>query len=58
MLNVGGLFRYSVSAKGQLSVTGVLREDAGFYVCSALSVAGSAVARAYLQVRMFLWFRR
>ncbi|BET03166.1 roundabout [Nesidiocoris tenuis] len=42
--------RFSVSAKGQLSVTGVLREDAGFYVCSALSVAGSAVARAYLQV--------
>ncbi|XP_073968766.1 roundabout homolog 2-like isoform X2 [Rhodnius prolixus] len=42
--------RMAVSSKGQLSVHGVLREDAGFIVCSALSVAGSAVARAFLQV--------
>lgn len=48
--------RMAVSSKGQLSVHGVLREDAGFIVCSALSVAGSAVARAFLQVSVFFLY--
>lgn len=43
--------RLHVSPQGQLTIHGVLREDAGFLVCSALSVAGSATARAYLEVR-------
>ncbi|XP_024086155.1 roundabout homolog 2-like isoform X2 [Cimex lectularius] len=42
--------RYWVSPKGQLNVKGVAREDAGLYLCTALSVAGSTTARAYLQV--------
>ncbi|XP_014250865.1 roundabout homolog 2-like isoform X2 [Cimex lectularius] len=43
--------RFAVSPSGRLSINGVLREDSGFLVCSALSVAGSATARAFLQVR-------
>ncbi|XP_073999543.1 roundabout homolog 2-like isoform X2 [Rhodnius prolixus] len=43
--------RFAVSQSGQLSIHGVLKQDAGFIVCSALSVAGSATARAFLQVR-------
>ncbi|XP_054285498.1 roundabout homolog 2-like [Macrosteles quadrilineatus] len=40
----------AVDQDGTLTITGVQREDAGFLVCSALSVAGSATARAFLQV--------
>lgn len=40
----------TVAPEGSLTITGVQREDAGFLVCSALSVAGSTTARAYLQV--------
>uniref|UniRef100_A0A146L1T0 Roundabout 2 n=1 Tax=Lygus hesperus TaxID=30085 RepID=A0A146L1T0_LYGHE len=43
--------RMAVSQDGRLTIHGVLREDSGFIVCSALSVAGSATARAFLQVR-------
>lgn len=43
--------RFAVSQSGQLSIHGVLKQDAGFIVCSALSVAGSATARAFLQVK-------
>ncbi|XP_014248360.1 roundabout homolog 2-like isoform X2 [Cimex lectularius] len=43
--------RLAVSQTGKLSIHGVLREDSGFFVCSALSVAGSATTRAFLQVR-------
>lgn len=39
-----------VNAHGTLRIQGVQREDAGFLVCSALSVAGSSSVRAYLQV--------
>ncbi|KAK9702129.1 Immunoglobulin I-set domain [Popillia japonica] len=39
-----------VSSVGTLKIQGVQREDAGFLVCSALSVAGSNTARAFLQV--------
>lgn len=40
-----------VNAHGTLRIQGVQREDAGFLVCSALSVAGSNSVRAFLQVR-------
>lgn len=39
-----------VNAHGTLRIQGVQREDAGFLVCSALSVAGSTSVRAFLQV--------
>nr|CAH7726111.1 unnamed protein product [Callosobruchus chinensis] len=39
-----------VNAHGTLRIQGVQREDAGWLVCNALSVAGSNSARAYLQV--------
>lgn len=39
-----------VSSQGTLQIRGVQKEDAGYYVCSALSVAGSATIRAFLQV--------
>ncbi|KAL1128890.1 hypothetical protein AAG570_013424 [Ranatra chinensis] len=42
--------RLQVTPQGTLNIHGVLRQDAGFIVCSALSVAGSATARAFLQV--------
>lgn len=40
-----------VNSHGTLRIQGVQREDAGFLVCSALSVAGSNSVRAFLQVR-------
>jgi len=40
-----------VTPEGTLKIQGVQREDAGFLVCSALSVAGSTTVRAFLQVR-------
>lgn len=40
-----------VNSQGTLRIQGVQREDAGFLVCSALSVAGSNTVRAFLQVR-------
>lgn len=39
-----------VTGQGTLQIRGVQKEDAGYYVCSALSVAGSATIRAFLQV--------
>lgn len=39
-----------VSTQGTLRIQGVQREDDGFLVCSALSVAGSNTVRAFLQV--------
>ncbi|KAL1128888.1 hypothetical protein AAG570_013422 [Ranatra chinensis] len=42
--------RMEVTPQGTLNIHGVLREDSGFVVCSALSVSGSATARAFLQV--------
>ncbi|XP_031630104.1 roundabout homolog 2 isoform X2 [Contarinia nasturtii] len=40
----------SVNSQGTLHIRGVQKEDAGYFVCSALSVAGSATIRAFLQV--------
>lgn len=43
-----------VSSDGTLRIQGVQKEDAGFLVCSALSVAGSTTARAFLQVSLLM----
>jgi len=42
--------RFSVSSEGALTISGVRKEDRGYYVCSALSVVGSSMAKAYLTV--------
>lgn len=42
--------RLAVHTDGTLIIDGARKEDTGHYICSALSVAGSAVARVYLQV--------
>ncbi|XP_055387445.1 roundabout homolog 2 [Condylostylus longicornis] len=39
-----------VTNKGTLQIRGAQKEDAGYFVCSALSVAGSSTIRAFLQV--------
>lgn len=44
-----------VTNQGTLQIRGVQKEDAGYFVCSALSVAGSATIRAFLQVIIFLF---
>lgn len=42
--------RYSVSMSGELTITDVHHEDSGFYVCQAISVAGSVLTKALLEV--------
>ncbi|XP_041850026.1 roundabout homolog 2-like isoform X2 [Melanotaenia boesemani] len=42
--------RYSVSMSGELTITDVHPEDSGFYVCQAISVAGSVLNKALLEV--------
>uniref|UniRef100_A0A8B9LN78 Roundabout, axon guidance receptor, homolog 2 (Drosophila) n=1 Tax=Astyanax mexicanus TaxID=7994 RepID=A0A8B9LN78_ASTMX len=42
--------RFSVSPSGDLTITGVQRADAGYYICQALTVAGSILAKAQLEV--------
>lgn len=42
---------FLVTPNGALQIRGVQKEDAGYLVCSALSVAGSTSVRALLQVR-------
>lgn len=44
-----------VTNEGSLHIQGALRDDAGFLICSAFSVAGSSTARAFLQVNLTLW---
>ena len=43
--------RFSVTEDGTLVIEPVRKEDAGDYVCQAFSVAGSAFAKANLQVK-------
>uniref|UniRef100_A0A8C9UKC7 Roundabout homolog 3 n=1 Tax=Spermophilus dauricus TaxID=99837 RepID=A0A8C9UKC7_SPEDA len=43
--------RFSVSPRGQLNITEVQSEDAGYYVCQAVSVAGSILAKALLEIK-------
>nr|XP_037279955.1 LOW QUALITY PROTEIN: roundabout homolog 1-like [Rhipicephalus microplus] len=42
--------RFSVSHEGTLTITGVRKEDRGYYVCSALSVIGSSMAKGHLEI--------
>ncbi|XP_062450739.1 roundabout homolog 3 [Rhea pennata] len=42
--------RFSVAPGGEMTVADVQAADAGYYVCQAISVAGSVVARALLEV--------
>lgn len=42
--------RFSVTPEGSLLISTVKKEDAGFYICSALSVVGSSTAKAYLNI--------
>ncbi|XP_063304655.1 roundabout homolog 2 isoform X4 [Pelobates fuscus] len=42
--------RYSVSPTGDLTITNIQRLDAGYYICQALTVAGSILAKAQLEV--------
>ena len=44
--------RFSVLANGELRIRDVRREDEGVYVCSALSVAGSSIAKAELRIAL------
>lgn len=39
-----------ITSDGSLEIQGVEKDDAGYFICSALSVAGSATARVFLQV--------
>lgn len=43
--------RWSVDANNTLTIRGVKRDDQGYYVCSAVGVAGSALVRAHLEVQ-------
>jgi len=43
--------RMSVSEDGTLTIEPVLRDDAGQFICKGLSIAGSAYAKARLDVR-------
>ncbi|XP_078515094.1 roundabout homolog 2 [Lissotriton helveticus] len=42
--------RYSVSPTGDLTITNIQRADSGYYICQALTVAGSILAKAQLEV--------
>ncbi|KAA0701789.1 Roundabout -like protein 2 [Triplophysa tibetana] len=42
--------RFSVSPGGDLTITAVQRSDAGYYICQALTVAGSILAKAQIEV--------
>ncbi|XP_077483590.1 roundabout homolog 2-like isoform X2 [Amblyomma americanum] len=42
--------RFSVTHEGTLIISGVRKEDRGYYVCSALSVVGSSMAKGHLEV--------
>ncbi|XP_069060240.1 roundabout homolog 2 isoform X14 [Pleurodeles waltl] len=42
--------RYSVSPTGDLTITNIQRSDSGYYICQALTVAGSILAKAQLEV--------
>lgn len=45
---------FHVTQDGTLRIQGAQKEDAGFLVCSALSVAGSVTFRAFLQVNIVI----
>lgn len=43
--------RLLVSPRGQLNITEVKIGDGGYYVCQAVSVAGSILAKALLEIK-------
>lgn len=42
--------RFSVSPSGELTIIDVQTGDSGYYMCQAISVAGSILAKALLEV--------
>ncbi|XP_077361947.1 roundabout homolog 3 isoform X2 [Festucalex cinctus] len=42
--------RFSVSLSGELTIVDVRVEDSGYYICQAISVAGSILTKALLEV--------
>ncbi|XP_055931028.1 protein sax-3-like isoform X2 [Argiope bruennichi] len=42
--------RFSVTREGMLIISGVMKEDKGYYTCSVVSGVGSTMAKAYLEV--------
>lgn len=42
--------RHHVTLEGVLEIKSIQKNDAGYYVCSAFSVAGSGSTRAFLEV--------
>ncbi|GAA6111175.1 roundabout homolog 3 isoform X2 [Tachysurus ichikawai] len=42
--------RFSVSLSGELTISNVHSEDSGYYICQAISVAGSVLTKALLEV--------
>ncbi|XP_061903221.1 roundabout homolog 2-like isoform X2 [Entelurus aequoreus] len=42
--------RFSVSLSGELTIIDVRSEDSGYYICQAISVAGSILTKALLEV--------
>ncbi|KAJ8280104.1 hypothetical protein GJAV_G00050580 [Gymnothorax javanicus] len=42
--------RFSVSLSGELTIADVHAEDSGYYICQAISVAGSILTKALLEV--------
>lgn len=42
--------RFSVSLSGELTIAHVQVEDSGYYICQAISVAGSILTKALLEV--------
>lgn len=42
--------RFSVSLSGELTIADVQAEDSGYYICQAISVAGSILTKALLEV--------
>lgn len=42
--------RFSVSLSGELTIADAQVEDSGYYICQAISVAGSILTKALLEV--------
>jgi roundabout, axon guidance receptor 2 len=49
--------RHHVTLEGVLEIKNIQKDDAGYYVCSAFSVAGSATTRAFLEVSSEINFK-
>lgn len=42
--------QFSVTREGTLVISGVKKDDKGYYICSVVSGIGSSMAKAYLEV--------